>query len=322
MKKIWKCPNCPQISTRHSNLIRHIQRKHKSIGEANLAYISGNSTFNLPASTTPPHSHLVQYQNAAFKKKWKDDIFYAFTSQTRNNYDRDYWLDRCFRLQELGLKLNQTLNMNPVRYFPQPQPPTQLYGAFTRSPTYITFEEIPGYQNNNRLTRKSDSSIGFKIGICENCFTILTMEIAPNTEDRKIQDFHTCDPHILAAIKRLDPIQYCLDFLTKVNNFPDFLFQKCKDWASNTTGMLYLIARRFEPVGEYEKVPIPENYKEIPWLNKVLVESKIKLNDTELYEFLRFVKNGTTKLFTFNGRGAKENLVYKIGVSTVPITSE
>src|SRR5438093_5354903 len=194
MRKIWKCPNCPQISTRHWNLVRHIERKHKSIGEANLAYISGNSTFNFPASTTLPHSHLVQAQNDVFRKMWKDDIFYAFTSHMKNNYNRDdwedKWLDRCFRLQELGLKLNQTSNMNPVRYFPQPQPPKQLYGAFTCSPSHITFEEIPGYQNKNRLTRKSDSLIGFKIGICENCMTIITMEIEPDMEDPKIQDFH------------------------------------------------------------------------------------------------------------------------------------
>jgi hypothetical protein len=229
-------------------------------------------------------------------------------------------LDSLFRMQELQLKSNQTSNMNPVRYFPQP--PTQLHGAFIPNLVYTTFKEIPGYQNKNILTRKSDSLIGFKIGICENCLTTITMEIGPNTEERKIQDFHKCDPHTLAAIERLDPIQYCNNFLTKVNNFPELLFQKCKDWASNTTGILYLIARRFEPLGEYEKVQILENHKEIPWLNKVLVESKIELNDTELYEFLRFVKNGTTKLFTFKGRNAKVNFVYKIGVSTVPITSE
>lgn len=324
MKKIWKCPNCAQISTRYWNLIRHIRRKHRSIGKANLAYISGNSTFNFPAFTTPTYSHLVQDQNDALNQMWKDDIFYAVPSHMKYNYDRDNrfdkWLDRHIRLQELAIKLNQTSNRDRVRYFPQPEPPTQLYGAFTGNPNSITFEEIPGYQDKNKLIRKFDNLIGFKIGICENCLAIITMEIGPNTEDRKIQDIHKCDQHILAAMERLDPTEFCFDFLRKVNNFPELLFQKCRDWASNTTGNLYLIARRFEPLGEYEKVQIPENYKEIPWLNKVLVESKIMLNDTELYEFLRFVKSGTTKLFTFKGRGAKENLVYKIGVSTLPIT--
>ncbi len=57
------------------------------------------------------------------------------------------------------------------------------------------------------------------------------------------------------------------------------------------------------------------------WLKKVLAESKIRPNDNELDEFLTFVRNETTKLFTFKGKGASENLVYKIGVSNVPTPS-
>jgi hypothetical protein len=45
--------------------------------------------------------------------------------------------------------------------------------------------------------------------------------------------------------------------------------KNAKDWASNTAGDLYIIARRTEPLDEREKVQIPENYKEIPWLKKV-----------------------------------------------------
>jgi hypothetical protein len=214
----------------------------------------------------------------------------------------------------MQLNLNQSSNNNSVNSIPHPS--KQLYGAYIPNPIYTRVKESHG-----KLTRKFDGVIGFKIGICVKCLTTIIMDIGLKSEDLRIQDIHNCDPRFLNATKRLDPVQYTINFLTKVNNIPELLFQKCKDWASNTTGMLYLIARRLEHAGEFEKVICPENYKEIPWLNKVLMESKIKLNDTELYEFIRLVKNETTKLFTFRGRGAMENLIYKIEVSTVPLPS-
>ena len=151
MKKIWRCPHCAQFSTRHGNLKRHIERKHNAIGKPNLEYVSGNSIFN--PTITPRHSYLIQDEDNVFRKPWKDDIFYSNTSHMKNSDDvLDKNLDRIFRLVELQTKLksiNQSLNMNPVKYFPRL--PTQLYSGFIGNPIYNTFNEIPGYQNKISL---------------------------------------------------------------------------------------------------------------------------------------------------------------------------
>src|SRR6476659_7216368 len=104
MKKIFKCPNCPQMSTRHWNLKRHIERKHK-IGQPTMLYISGKSAFNFSAASDIHHSYLVQDRNYALRKMWTDDSI-AITSSMKNNYPKtgvDKWLDRLSQIQEMLL---------------------------------------------------------------------------------------------------------------------------------------------------------------------------------------------------------------------------
>ena len=231
----------------------------------------------------------------------------------KNNYKGDdKWFDRISRLYEMKIRSNKQSNMNQVQYFPQ-RPPAS-YGPVIGDPDYTTTTNIEIQDNASY-----DNVVGFKMRICEICLATTTLLIVPNMEGRNIQDIHKCDPKFLDVAIRLNKEKYYFDFTAKVGNIPELLFKKCKDWAKNTTRDLYLVAIRVEPKDEYEKVQIPENYKEIPWLKKLLVESKIKPDDNQLHEYLRIVKNETTKFFTFKGKDALDNLVYKIGVSTVPI---
>ena len=252
MKKIWKCPNCTQISTRHWNLKRHIERKHRA-GQTNLTYISGNSTFNFSDPVTPPYSYYVNYQNEPYRNMRINDILHPVTQYTKNNYYReDKWFDLFCRMYELQLMDNQSSNMNPVQYYPQP--PTQFYGALTGDPINTGFKEI-----QDKHARNLDGVIGYKIEICEKCLTTLTFDIGRSTEYWRIQDVHKCEPATLAATKSLDPAQYSFNLLTKLTKIPELLFEKFNEWANNTTGMLYLIARPFESLDKYEQVQIPQN---------------------------------------------------------------
>jgi hypothetical protein len=78
MKKIWKCPHCKQMSTRHGNLKRHIARQHRGIGTPILQYISGNSIFT-PA-VAPTYRHVLNDENDVFKRPAENRIFHSKSS--------------------------------------------------------------------------------------------------------------------------------------------------------------------------------------------------------------------------------------------------
>jgi len=245
---------------------------------------------------------------------WRDDLF-TITSNMKNSYDHnDKWFDILTRMYELGQRANQS-NIGRLSSFAQR--PRPLYHPFIGDDDFTRVVEIQDDPN-----AISDRVTGFKIGVCEKCLTTTSLIIESNMEVRKIKEVHKCDPKRLEDAKGLDPEQYYYELLTKVNNIPELLFEKCKDWAQKTTWELYLVARRFESKGEYEKVQIPENYKEIPWLKKLLVESVIKPDYNDLNNFLSLAINATTRLFTLKGKDASENLVYRIGVLTVPVPAD
>ena len=145
------------------------------------------------------------------------------------------------------------------------------------------------------------------------------METGTHNKNLSIQDIHKCDPNRADAIRKLDPIENLIDHLTKFNKIPELLFQNCKDWANNTNGQLYLIARKIGPPdkSDGQNNEIQENYDALPFLNKVLGEPKIIPNDRELYEFLKLAKNQTATFVTLKGKPPEEDLKYMIAVSNV-----
>jgi hypothetical protein len=145
------------------------------------------------------------------------------------------------------------------------------------------------------------------------------METGTHDKNLSIQDTHKCDSNRADVIRKLDPIECLIDHITKINKIPELLFQECKDWANNTNGQLYLIARKIGPPdkSDGQNNEIQENYEALPFLNKVLAEPKIIPNDRELYEFLKLAKNRTATFVTLKGKPPEEDLKYMIAVSNV-----
>jgi hypothetical protein len=315
VKKIWKCPRCVQISTRHGNLKRHIERKHSSRGKPILQYVSGNSIFT--PSIAPPHAYTVQDDYDIFGRTQKDHIFYSNSSQMKNNYDlSDKYVDRFFQFMDLQLKIdstNQSLNVNPLNHF-RPPPP-QFHSSFISKPVYMIADQSSEYRD--KISRKYDNVIGFGVVICHKCLTIIISEIGSGSQNIRIQDIHKCDPSIANAIQKLDSRQYTIDFLSKVNKFREILFEKCKDWANNTTCKLYLIARKVGSSDENQKEEIRENYEGLRWLNRALAKSYIILSDAELREFLKFTKYQTMTFVTTKGKSGQQNFKYMIAISNI-----
>jgi len=305
MKKIWKCPHCPQLCTRRENLKRHLKRKHDSIGEPILEFISGNLIFN-PYTTQSYQDFQASYSHNNFRKPLKNN---------EDNFNRTIEnFCEMLKLQMNMNSLNQSSNMFPEKNFPQIVP--QWYGGFIHYPAYQTYNQFSGYPN--QVTTNYDGVIGFKTAFCPNCFTTITMQIGRDSKNFNIQDIHKCDPNIVNSVENLDITQRATLFLQKINSLPEHLLQECRNWANGTTGMLYLIAKKYEEVDGYEKVEIPKNYQEIHWIHKVLAESQIMPNDSELNEFLKLAKNQTANLFSIKDNGGKNNL-YLIGLSNIPL---
>jgi len=317
MKKIWKCPHCEQVSSRHGNLKRHIGRKHTGIGTPILQYISGNSIFT--PSVVPTYRYVLSDENHVFKPSPEDRIFHSNTLHIENSSD---WLyknfEPIFKLMEFQQKLNSTsgsLNPNPVKYF---SPPTASSHYSFISKT-VDVSAHANSQLQGGTSRNYDGVRGFSAGICQNCLATIVMETGTHNKNLSIQDIHKCDPNRADAIRKLDPIENLIDHITKFNKIPELLFQECKDWANNTNGQLYLITRKIGPPdkSDGQNNEIQENYDVLPFLNKVLAEPKIIPNDRELYEFLKFAKNQTATFVTLKGKPPEEDLKYMIAVSNV-----
>jgi hypothetical protein len=313
MKKIWKCPNCEQMSSRHGNLKRHIGRKHTGIGTPILQYISGNSIFTPAVASS--YEYGLNHENDVFKRSPEDRIFHSNTSGMENSSD---WFEPIYKLMEMQLKLNSTygsLNPNPVKYFSPPTAPSHY--SFISKTVHVSAHANSQHQGGT--SRNYDGVTGFRAGICQNCLVTIVMETGTHNKILSIQDIHKCDLNRADAIRKLDPIEYLIDDITKINKIPELLFQECKDWANNTNGQLYLIARKIGPPdkSDGQNNEIQENYDALPFLNKVLAEPKIIPNDRELYEFLKLAKNQTATFVTLKGKSAEEDLKYIIAVSNV-----
>jgi len=305
------------MSSRHGNLKRHIGRKHTGIGTPILQYISGNSIFT-PA-VAPTYRYVLNHENDIFKSPPEDRIFQSNALRMENSSDWFYKnFEPVYKLMELQLKLNSSygsLNPNPVKYFSPPTVPS-YYSSISNT---VHVSAHANSQIQGGMSRNYDGVTGFRAGICQNCLVTIVMETGTHNKNLSIQDIHKCDLNRADAIRKLDPIEYLIDDITKINKIPELLFQECKDWAYNTNGQLYLIARIIGPPdkSDGQNKEIQENYDALPFLNKVLAEPKIIPNDRELYEFLKFAKNQTATFVTLKGKPPEEDLKYMIAVSNV-----
>jgi hypothetical protein len=232
------------------------------------------------------------------------------------------WFDKNFepiyKLMEFQQKLNSfygSLNPNPVKYFSPPTGPS--YYSFINKTVHVSAHTNSQLQGGT--SRNYDRVTGFRAGICQNCLATIVMETGTHDKNLSIQDTHKCDSNRADVIRKLDPIECLIDHITKINKIPELLFQECKDWANNTNGQLYLIARKIGPPdkSDGQNNEIQENYEALPFLNKVLAEPKIIPNDRELYEFLKLAKNRTATFVTLKGKPPEEDLKYMIAVSNV-----
>ena len=305
------------MSTRFGNLKRHIGRKHGGIGNPILQYIVGNSII----TSGEPVDMLQVFRDEypIERHKTKPSSFRSNSSHIQ--YEDDWlnkWTDKYiepilkFNEYQARMKsINQSLNPYPPPYFSQFT--EQPHYSF-RSPQFIAIEKDSVTQP--KIAGFYDDVSGFKVDICTRCLTNLSAPISSN--DFSFEDFHKCDPQRVDVITNMEPREYAMDTLRNVQNLPHVLFELCKEWASNTSGELYLTAKIDNGLNEGKCLSheIQEN-DSFPLLKRVLSESKIKLTDTELLDFLRLAINQTKAIVTLRAGPGQASLKYLLVVSTV-----
>jgi hypothetical protein len=304
------------MSTRIGNLRRHMERKHAGIGKPILQYIDGNSIIT---PEEPPSTLHVFRDEYAIKPHVKTPFFRSNSSHIQNDDDWiDKWADKYI---EPILKLNEyRARMNSINQSLSPIPSiysSQFTGlphyGFSSSPAYVPVERDS--QDRNIISRNYDGVSGFKVGVCAHCLAIISMPIGP--KDIRLQDIHKCGSMRLDSISKLDPREYAIDLLRKHQSLPELLFRLCKDWASNTSGQLYLRINSTKLLNESEDKnhEIQENYDSLSFLTRVLSESKIILTDMELLEFLRFARNQTRATLTIKSNNGEAYSEYNLAIT-------
>ena len=316
MKRVWRCPRCKQISTRFGNLKRHIVRKHNEIDKPILQYVIGNSIITPEESPNTPQVFRDEYTAS-----WHAKQFFLRANRTHIQNDDNWlemWTDRytqpVLKFKELRDRMNariQSPNSFAPSHFSQF---TQSFHAVSSNPTYNPVQRDSGLDIK---PKNFDGVSGFKVALCAYCLTVLSMPIGPR--DFTLEGIHTCDSMAVDAIMRLKPIVYAIDFYRKYQSLPGLLFQKCKDWANNTTGQLYLTVKstRLLNDGESKNHEIQENYDSLPLISKVLSESKIKITDAELLEFLRLAKVQTSTTLTIRSNNSGTHFEHDLAVTNV-----
>ena len=188
MKKVWRCSNCKQMSTRLGNLKRHFQRKHAGMGSPILQYILGNSIVTPDEST---HSFQV------FRDEYTLGRLYALNHQKKwqnngaNESHEVNWIDRILKLK--------VINSGPNFEF-QSNYPSTYYSRIGRYPPNY-FQGPSNYEINeiNPETHKAqmryDGVSGIKMDVCTGCLQILSAPIT--SKNLRFEDFHVCDPRLV-----------------------------------------------------------------------------------------------------------------------------
>ncbi|HJU78410.1 MAG TPA: hypothetical protein VJ599_02455 [Nitrososphaeraceae archaeon] len=310
MKNKWLCPHCTQTSTRHWNLKTHIKRKHGGMGQPMRGYSHGNTVVDSTSSPTIQTFH---------------DSFTPVSTVSKDRYYFDPWGMKNASLEDRIFEFICRYHEERIRGYPKNQP---------FLPTADTYLPLPIQlrQNNfthkriypepyNRLERSNiehtsyEDVTGFKGDVCPNCLVINIFRTYSSSQEFALHNVHKCDPIVLNSVNMLDPIQRSSELWREINYaLPQVLLSECKDWARNTSGQLYLMAKPSnEQIGN--EIEIQENYDSLPFLQSVLSKSKIKLNDPELLEFLKLARNQTKACFTIKANSARGNLRYIVAVT-------
>jgi hypothetical protein len=300
-KEPWKCPyDCDRECSRHWNLKRHIERKHRGVGmpvkqksSPNKAHLkleiermSGQKyrsnprslPYNVNGSPTLDNKRPQANEKFSEEQETVDLVYEAFKKQK----------DRIEKIQEIGNFLygHSSLPVNPAH------PIAQNIGP-------LSFGSTTDFNNSNSMGT-FDLPVGFKTHICTSC---LTGPIDPvmfsdfkNLGHIAFNSRHTCKQEDIEH--KQDVAKKCtLDFITKWDSLRLVSLRGLVDIVHQWVGLhrdVYLCAFEIsKPQIEYSMPIRLGRLSKDHWAYRALDDKENKktiIDETELMYFLNLAK--------------------------------
>ena len=284
--KKWNCPNCEMSSSRHWNVKRHIQRRHRTMGE-------------------PVNHDTMQHYNDMIPQNFRFPFAYShhtsLSSLTRKEKPHKNFSD-LLEDQILQPLRKMVEYKNLVSQLSAMQQQTGIMpgsGGIYPSMPSMTFDRAKYNDNLSRYSRFEDSddyseAVGFRSHICEKCLIthIDTIFFHKDGQSGQIETTHTCNS------KRLDDAQLEPNKDKTINDLydklPEVMKKKVNSWTGNNA---YLVAIEMPPNVDlnncFDVTPTDENH----WAARAIKDKQTILNDEELSDFLCKVRNATYAAF-------------------------
>ncbi|HEX6029265.1 MAG TPA: hypothetical protein VFY64_09520 [Nitrososphaeraceae archaeon] len=282
--KRWNCPNCEMSSSRHWNVKRHIQRRHRTMGEP-LSY----DTMQYYKDMTPQNLRfplVYSHHTPLFFPTPKEKPHKNFSDLLEHQF-----LEPIRKVVELKNLLSQLSTIQPQQRI------MSAGGVYPHTPS-MTFDS--GESNNylseeSSLDKESDSEIvGYRGHVCGKCSTIGidTIFRHKDRESGQVETTHTCNSKRLANTQVEPNKDKTINDLYE--KLPEVIKKKVNSWTENSA---YLVAIEMPPMvalkNSFEITPNNENH----WAARAIKDKQTILNDEELSDFLCKVGNATYASF-------------------------
>ena len=286
MKTNWNCSNCKMSSTRHWNVKRHIQRRHRGMGE--------------PISYDTMHYHKdMNPENFRFPFAYFHHTSLSFlTQKEKSNKNFSDFLERLLQLLRKIVEYKNLLSQ--LSTMPQQTGIMPYSGGVYPSMPSMSFDRGESNNTSSEHSKFEDDVddyaevVGFKSHVCEKCL-ITSIDTIFRTNDRgygQVETKHTCNSKSLADAQ-LEPNKdkTINDLYEKL---PIVMKKKVNSWTEDSA---YLVAIEMPPnvdlKNSVEITPNNENH----WAARAVKDKKTILNDEELSDFLCKVRNATYASF-------------------------
>jgi hypothetical protein len=284
--KKWNCPNCEMSSSRHWNVKRHIQRRHRTMGEPvsyeTMQYYKDMTPQNLRFPLAYSHHTSLSFPTPKEKrhKTFLDVLKNQILPPLRKMVEQKNLLSQLSTIQQQGM----ILGGDGIQYHSM------------SSMTFDTGEFNNNLSEEHSLDNENDSgTVGYRYRghVCEKCLVISidTIFRHKDRESRQIETTHACNS------KKLDDAQLESNKDKTINDLyeklPDVMKKKVNWWTENNA---YLVAIEMPPHVDFncfEIMPNNENH----WAAQAIKDKQTILNDEELSDFLCKVRNSTYAAF-------------------------
>jgi hypothetical protein len=283
--KIWNCPNCEMSSKRHGNVKRHIQRRHRTMGEP-VSY----DTMQYYKDMTP--------QNFRFPLAYSHHTSLSFLTPKEKPHKNfsDFLEDQI--LQPLRKVVEYKNLVSQLSTMQQQTGIMPDCGVYPSMPS-MTFDRAESNDNLSGYSRFEDNDdyseiVGYRGHVCERCLIINidTIFRLNYRENGQIEAKHRCNSKLLDDA-RLEPDKDKI-ITNQYKRVSEIMKKNVNSWTNNSA---YVVSIEIPPNAAvnncFEITPTDENH----WAARAIKNKQTILIDEEILDFLCKARNATCAYF-------------------------